>query len=113
MMSLDEADFSAMRSTVLGSLRGCRERTRTSSSNLFDMRLSLQDRRKLFGKRVVTHRNALGARGTAGIAANKPIAVASSASEIPGATLAIVASFMVAKPWNDIRMPSTVPNNPT
>src|SRR5690606_32390000 len=50
---------------------------------------------------------------TGGIAANRPIAVAISASEMPGATLAMVASLTLARPWNEIMIPHTVPNRPT
>src|SRR5690606_3196360 len=62
-------------------------------------------RSTLVAKRLYAH--------TAGIAANRPIAVAISASEMPGATLAMVASLTLARPWNEIMMPHTVPNRPT
>ena len=49
----------------------------------------------------------------AGIAATRPIAVAISASEMPGATIAIVALCTAPIAWNERMMPTTVPNRPT
>ena len=50
---------------------------------------------------------------TAGIAANRPIAVANSASEIPGATTASE-EFCCIPIWKKLFMiPHTVPNSPT
>ncbi len=50
---------------------------------------------------------------TAGIAANRPIAVAISASAMAGATVASVACCTLPRAWNAVRMPQTVPNRPT
>ncbi|MNE85295.1 hypothetical protein D3C80_1822800 [compost metagenome] len=49
---------------------------------------------------------------TAGIAANRPIAVAISASAIPGATICSVACFTEPKPIKACMIPHTVPNRP-
>src|SRR5690606_2705338 len=49
---------------------------------------------------------------TAGMAANRPSAVASSASAMPGATTARLAVFRVAMLAKLLRMPHTVPNSP-
>ena len=49
---------------------------------------------------------------TAGIAANKPNAVAINASEIPGATAFMVAWDASDSPKNAFTIPITVPNNP-
>ena len=49
---------------------------------------------------------------TAGIAAKRPIAVAISASAMPGATLASVAWLTLASPRNAFMMPHTVPKRP-
>ena len=62
-------------------------------------------RSTLVAKRLYAH--------TAGIAANRPIAVAISASEMPGATIAMVDVLQSARPWNAPMMPHTVPNRPT
>jgi hypothetical protein len=50
---------------------------------------------------------------TAGIAANKPIAVASNASAMPGATTAKLVVCALDMPMKLFMMPHTVPNNPT
>src|SRR5688572_24770880 len=50
---------------------------------------------------------------TAGIAANKPMAVATSASAIPGATMASVTCCTFPIEVNAFMIPHTVPNNPT
>ena len=50
---------------------------------------------------------------TAGIAANKPSAVANNASAIPGATIAKLVFLEIAIDWNEFIIPQTVPNNPT
>ena len=50
---------------------------------------------------------------TAGMAASKPMAVATKASAMPGATIASVACFTWPKPMKAFRMPHTVPNKPT
>ena len=50
---------------------------------------------------------------TAGIAANRPMAVATSASAMPGATCASVAWPTFASPRNAFMIPHTVPNSPT
>ncbi len=50
---------------------------------------------------------------TAGIAAKRPIAVAISASAMPGATVPNVACATWARPRNEFMMPHTVPNSPT
>ena len=50
---------------------------------------------------------------TAGIAASRPMAVASSASAIPGATTARLVDFEPAIAWNEVMIPTTVPNRPT
>ncbi len=49
---------------------------------------------------------------TAGIAANRPIAVATSASAMPGATAASVACATFDNPRNEFMIPHTVPNKP-
>ena len=49
---------------------------------------------------------------TAGMAASRPIAVASSASAMPGATTARLVDFEPAMAWNEVMMPTTVPNRP-
>ena len=49
---------------------------------------------------------------TAGMAANRPIAVAKSASAMPGATTASDVFFDAAIERNDVMMPQTVPNRP-
>ena len=49
---------------------------------------------------------------TAGMAASRPIAVASSASAMPGATTARLVDFEPAIAWNEVMMPTTVPNRP-
>ena len=49
---------------------------------------------------------------TAGIAANKPSAVANSASAIPGATIAKLVFLEMAMDWKEFIMPQTVPNKP-
>ena len=49
---------------------------------------------------------------SAGIAANKPTAVATKASDIPGATELKVNCAVVDKPWNALIIPITVPNKP-
>ena len=49
---------------------------------------------------------------TAGIAANKPKAVANNASAIPGATIAKLVFLEIAIDWNEFIIPQTVPNNP-
>src|SRR5271165_6050310 len=49
---------------------------------------------------------------SAGIAAKRPIAVASSASAMPGATTASEVFFDVAIDWNEFMMPNTVPKRP-
>ncbi|MNL64909.1 hypothetical protein D3C87_1891780 [compost metagenome] len=41
------------------------------------------------------------------------MAVASSASAIPGATTARFVDFEPAMAWNEVMMPTTVPNRPT
>lgn len=50
---------------------------------------------------------------TAGIAATKPRAVASSASAMPGATVARFVLWLAAMPIKLFMMPHTVPNRPT
>src|SRR5215469_9197306 len=50
---------------------------------------------------------------TAGIAATRPIAVASKASAIPGATTAKFVVCAFEMPMKLFMMPQTVPNNPT
>src|SRR5206468_8632513 len=50
---------------------------------------------------------------TAGIAANKPHAVAIKASAMPGATARNVATFALARPAKEVITPQTVPNSPT
>src|SRR5206468_7279194 len=50
---------------------------------------------------------------TAGIAANRPNAVAIRASAMPGATARNVATFALARPANEVITPQTVPNSPT
>src|ERR1044071_6290155 len=47
------------------------------------------------------------------MAANRPIAVATSASAMPGATCASVACCTFARLRNACMMPHTVPNRPT
>src|SRR4051812_38473633 len=47
------------------------------------------------------------------MAANRPIAVANSASAMPGATTASDVFFEAAMERNDDMMPHTVPNRPT
>src|SRR5690606_12335627 len=47
---------------------------------------------------------------TAGMAANRPMAVAMSASAIPGATAASVACCMLDRPMKACMIPQTVPN---
>ena len=49
---------------------------------------------------------------TAGMAANKPIAVATKASDIPGATALMVACVASDNPWKEVIMPHTVPRRP-
>ena len=49
---------------------------------------------------------------TAGIAANKPNAVANKASAIPGATIARLVFLEIAIDWNEFIIPQTVPNKP-
>ena len=49
---------------------------------------------------------------TAGIAANKPRAVANKASAIPGATIAKLVFLEIAIDWNEFMIPHTDPNNP-
>ena len=49
---------------------------------------------------------------TAGMAASSPIAVASSASAMPGATTARLVDFDPAIAWKEVMMPTTVPNRP-
>src|SRR5881275_1928491 len=49
---------------------------------------------------------------TAGIAAPRPAAVATRASEIPGATTARLADPCAPMPWNEFMTPITVPNKP-
>ena len=49
---------------------------------------------------------------TAGIAANKPNAVAKRASAIPGATIAKLVFLEIAIDWNEFIIPQTVPNKP-
>ena len=49
---------------------------------------------------------------TAGIAANKPNAVANKASAIPGATTANEVFLDIAIDWNEFIIPHTVPNKP-
>ena len=46
------------------------------------------------------------------MAANKPNAVAKSASAIPGATIAKLVFLEIAIDWNEFIIPQTVPNNP-
>jgi hypothetical protein len=50
---------------------------------------------------------------TAGMAANRPMAVATSASAMPGATLARVTYCRAPRPVNACMIPHTVPNSPT
>ena len=50
---------------------------------------------------------------TAGIAANRPNAVANNASAIPGATIARLVFLEIAIDWNEFIIPHTVPNRPT
>ncbi|CAH1657327.1 conserved exported hypothetical protein [Hyphomicrobiales bacterium] len=50
---------------------------------------------------------------TAGMAATRPMAVASNASAMPGATTARFVVFDFAMPMNEFMMPQTVPNRPT
>ena len=50
---------------------------------------------------------------TAGIAATRPIAVASSASAMPGATTARLVVCAFEMPMKEFMMPQTVPNSPT
>ena len=50
---------------------------------------------------------------TAGMAANSPIAVAISASAMPGATVAIDTLCIAPSERKEFMMPQTVPNNPT
>ncbi len=50
---------------------------------------------------------------TAGMATNSPIAVVTSASEIPPATAPRPVAFCVEISLNAFRMPTTVPNSPT
>src|SRR6266404_6950731 len=50
---------------------------------------------------------------TAGIAATRPSAVASSASAMPGATTARLVVWASEMPMNEFMMPQTVPNRPT
>src|SRR5215813_10174438 len=50
---------------------------------------------------------------TAGIAANRPNAVAIKASAMPGATARKVAVLALARPANEVITPQTVPNSPT
>ena len=50
---------------------------------------------------------------TAGIAATRPIAVASSASAMPGATTARFVVCAFEMPMKEFMMPQTVPNRPT
>ena len=50
---------------------------------------------------------------TAGIAATRPIAVASSASAMPGATTARFVVCALEMPMKEFMMPHTVPNRPT
>ena len=47
------------------------------------------------------------------MAANRPMAVASSASAMPGATTASEVFFDAAMERNDVIMPQTVPKRPT
>ena len=49
----------------------------------------------------------------AGMAAMRPIAVANSASAMPGATTANEVFFEAAIDWKLVMMPQTVPNRPT
>src|SRR3954470_2826050 len=49
---------------------------------------------------------------TAGIAATRPIAVAMSASAMPGATVATDADFMAPMARKEFMMPHTVPKRP-
>ena len=49
---------------------------------------------------------------TAGIAANKPKAVANSASAMPGATIAKLVFLEIAIDWKEFIIPHTVPNKP-
>ena len=49
---------------------------------------------------------------TAGIAANKPSAVANKASAIPGATIAKLVFLEIAIDWNEFIIPQTVPKRP-
>ena len=49
---------------------------------------------------------------TAGIAANKPSAVANRASAIPGATIAKLVFLEIAIDWNEFIIPHTVPKSP-
>ena len=46
------------------------------------------------------------------MAANKPNAVAKSASAIPGATIAKLVFLEIAIDWKEFIIPQTVPNNP-
>src|SRR5712691_8467730 len=48
----------------------------------------------------------------AGMAATRPIAVANSASAMPGATTASEVFFEAAIDWKLVMMPQTVPNRP-
>jgi hypothetical protein len=50
---------------------------------------------------------------TAGMAANSPMAVATSASAMPGATVASVTCCRLDSPMNACMIPHTVPNRPT
>ena len=49
---------------------------------------------------------------TAGMAANRPRAVANNASAIPGATIAKLVFLEMAIDWNEFIIPQTVPNKP-
>src|SRR6478752_3607176 len=49
---------------------------------------------------------------TAGMAAKRPMAVANSASAMPGATTASEVFFEAAMERNEVMMPQTVPNRP-
>ena len=81
-------------------------------------RVALQDGGELFGERVVAHFEAPHLVGIPvegddrGMAANRPMAVATSASEMPGATIASVACCTFPSPEKALMMPHTVPNRP-
>ena len=48
----------------------------------------------------------------AGTATPRPMAVATRASEMPGATVAREADLSMPMEWNEFMMPQTVPNRP-